>query len=262
MDASKVSNAVQWRDMQGSSVPPVSARPTHKNGNRSQPGCGDVARKRAARYARKRRIPRLLWPLVAAFFLIGLIVERRPIRVFSGTEGKPVSEGVVMRSTSMPERAEWGNDRPPDPGTGSAVNGDPKPRYLPPSDFLATDKEIAQIVAFLIRNRGKLDTDPVRMKWEILDRVSLPLAIFLREVEATAAWDELDGEIKAAPPLNADAPSMAMLRSLWHRKIFGLLPEWSARGEELVSNAMTVEPSEEPAPGGTDKTPETDPPRP
>jgi hypothetical protein len=197
--------------------------------------CADVARNRATRYARRRRIAGWLWPLVTAFVLMNLILERRPSPAFPWSGKRPVDDGDTMHHPPGSE-PEAEHDPLPDPNdTVGAISGDPEPRHLPPPDFLTTRKEVAQIVAFLIRNRGKLDTGPVRMKWEILDRASLPLAIFLREIEAASAWDDLEEEIAAARSDVSAAPGMGLPKSPRHRKILHLLPEWTRRGEDILS---------------------------
>jgi hypothetical protein len=196
-----------------------------------------VARNRAARYAKRRRIPRPLWPLVAAFVLIGLIFERRPSPAFFAPIGKAAPDGDRMPPASIPE-SDGGRDvdRLPDPDdAGGAVGGIPEPRHRPPADFLATDKEVAQVVAFLIRNRGRIDNYAVRTKWQILDRASLALAVHLREVEANAAWDDLEEEIAAAPPGMPAISRTGLVKSVRHRKLLRLMPEWTQRGEDLLT---------------------------
>lgn len=214
-------------------------------------GCGEVARRRAARYATKRRIPKSLWPFIAAAILVWLIFDRRAPSAVEWAGGTPDTEGSAICNTSMPEPHEGQDiDRSATPvDTGSAINGIPQPKHLPPVGFLA--EEAVQVVAFLIRNRGRLDNDAVRAKWEIVDRISLPLAIYLREVEAKAAWNELEREIAVAawgvPAISgSDLP-----KSPRHRKLLRLLPEWSRRGEEFLS-PRSIDRS-----GGT-WTPETD----
>ncbi|MGB3899767.1 MAG: hypothetical protein WA973_14580 [Mesorhizobium sp.] len=202
-----------------------------------RPRCADVACNRAQRYASRRRIAIWLWPLLAMLMFVGLIVERRPFPAFFRREGKRVSDRDVTGRATLPD---WREDQDIDRvltryKSGSAINGGPSPQYRPPADFLATRKEVMQIVSFLIRNRGKLDTDPVRMKWRILDRASLPLAIFLREIESNGAWDDLETEIADAPFEVPTAPGMGPPKSIRHRKILRLMPEWVQRGEDILS---------------------------
>lgn len=110
--------------------------------------------------------------------------------------------------------------------------GEAAPRCLPSVDFAA--KHVAQVLAFLIRNRGKLDTDVVREKWKHLDRFSLPLAVYLRDIEASGEWAALEDEIAASPP-----PLRRNSYSNKHAKILKLIAAWERRGEELLKLIAT-----------------------
>jgi hypothetical protein len=219
--------------------------------------CADAARNRARHYANRHRTARWILPLLTGFILVGLIFERRPSPVFAFSAKRPGKDGDAMRRSPMldPESGLC-IDRQSDPEeAGGATDGDPEPRYLPPADFLATKKQVAQIVAFLIRNRNKLDTDPVRMKWAILDRASLPLAVFLREVEANGTWDDLEKEISGTLP-GAPVYSISdMPKSPRHRKILRLLSDWERRGEDFLSGAVAtdVTPDSKPSPDDDDE---------
>ncbi|KQZ93821.1 hypothetical protein ASD64_02580 [Mesorhizobium sp. Root157] len=243
MEANNASTTVRSRDHRAGRAPPAAARSIFKREAGRRKGCGDVAWNRAARYARHRRIRRSLWPLIAATFLIILIFERRPFPAFSWTEGEVAPDGGGMPLASMPDE-DVEIDRLPDPeDAGDTAGGIREPSYQPPAEFLATGKEAAQIVAFLIRNRGRLDNEAVRAKWAILDRFSLPLAIFLREIEATAGWDDLEKEISAAPFGTPDVSGMDIPSSMRHRKILRLAPEWAKRGEDLMTGGRAADPS-------------------
>jgi hypothetical protein len=184
---------------------------------------------------------------------------------------KAASEGKIppaadfdrdLRRASAGTRASsffFPEERPPSPqqspvaenddakvAQASIRDGEGGPQYRPSPDFLARD--VAQVVAFLIRNRGRLDTETVRAKWVFLDRASLPLAIFLREIEANGTWDELKNEIKTTPATGLRGPRTEMPKSLWHRKILAILPDWTKRGDDLLRGAGTEGPSLETAP--------------
>lgn len=268
MSASKLASDPRLHGHRRRHVDPETASATVKRPDRKRPDCRDVARNRAARYARRHRIAKPLWPIISAFVLIGLIFERRPSPALFRTEEKTASDGVAGARAAMPEPGKYRDiDRVPAARmTGGAARGNPKLQYRPPADFLATRKEIIQIVAFLIRNRGRLDTDPVRMKWEILDRASLPLAVFMREIEAASAWDDLEEEIAATHFNVPHAPGMGLPKSIRHRKLLLLIPEWTRRGEELLSPEPTIEAIPTPTPdsrptsdgdGGPDTRPRT-----
>lgn len=221
--------------------------------------CADVARNRAARYAKRHSTPKPLWPLIAAAIMIGLIVERRPIPIQPWARKRPSSDNDAIGPESSDQASDRGDHDPtvwPTPGgADGAIGGDPKPQYRPPPDFLA--KDTAQLVSFLIRNKGRVDNPAVRAKWDYLDRASLPLAIYLRDVEANAAWDALEKEI-------ADTPTdlSIMPKSLRHRKILQLVSDWERHGEELLSGAPADDPVSEPTPPVDDDDPDVKPRKP
>ncbi|TIN28600.1 MAG: hypothetical protein E5Y31_11295 [Mesorhizobium sp.] len=223
--------------------------------------CHDVARNRAARYARRRRIPKPLWPLIAALMLVALISERHLLPVFWRTRTRPLMDGESESATRRPTPDDGhGLDGFADPSdTGGAIGGEGKSQYRPPERFLA--KDAAQVVAFLIRNRGRLDNEAVRAKWDIVDGISLPLAIYLREIEATAAWDDLEKEISAAPPGSPAVSPTEIPKSPRHRKILRLLSEWARRGEEFLSPVPAGDSTPAPTLDGSDR-PDTEPPKP
>lgn len=250
MRSDRPQSGARWKDLRA--FPGARGIGADKPSERSPTGCAAVARSRAERYARKRRVPRPLWPLVAAVILIALIFERRP-RPTIPWGGWHHIGGDDTRAPAAHEAEDAGqpDDVSARPGdVGGAVDGDPKPGYRPPPSFLARD--VTQIVAFLIRNRGKLDNDAVRMKWDILDAASLPLAVYLREIEAGGTWGDLEKETLAVPPDLCTLPSEGTPRSLRHRKLLFLLPEWIARGEALLSGAGTDGSGDEPRPDDPD----------
>lgn len=246
MDASKIRVADPWRDIRVGRVPSAAPRATSKRDTGRRLGCGDVARNRAARYARQRRIHKRLWPLIASFILMGLIFERRPLPAFSWARRRSLRDDEGTPPIPGQDKVQ-GVDGFLDPAaTGDTAHNNPEPRYRPPARFLA--KDISQVVAFLIRNRGKLDTPVVRAKWDHVDRLSLPLAIYLREIEAMDAWADLEKEISAAPPGVPIMSRAEMPKSMRHRKILRLLPEWSRRGDELLSPQPAEDSTPTPSP--------------
>lgn len=128
----------------------------------------------------------------------------------------------------------------------------------PPGQFLA--KDATQIVAFLIRNRGRFDNEAIRAKWSILDRISLPLAIYLREIEANSAWDDLEKELSDSRYEVPVSKKPGEPQSPRHRKILRLLSEWSQRSEELLFGDKLTEFEPKPTPiADHDDGPETSP---
>lgn len=189
---------------------------------KARPGCGSVARNRARRYLAKRRLSNGLWPIVAAVMLIAIIFDRQVRPVVSTSFDLSGRTRKKDRPTNDSQKAA---DPFPTPAeTGTALHGEAELRCNPPADFHA--KHVAQILAFLIRNRGKLDNGVVQEKWKHLDRISLPLAVFLRDVEGNEEWSTLEAEISRRPlssdPAtgNLDVPS-----SLRHRRILELTRE-------------------------------------
>lgn len=200
---------------------------------RTPPDCGVVARRRARRYLARRRLPRGLWPIIAAAVLVAIIFDRQIQPVLSRPFILSGQTGKNGRSTDDDD--ERGADPLPTPAeTGAALQGQAALRCNPPAEFQA--KHAAQVLAFLIRNRGKLDNAVVREKWKHLDRVSLPLAVFVRDVEAREEWSELEREISRSPLAPGPAPgSPDMPSSLRHLRILKLMQEWQRRGEELLT---------------------------
>ena len=259
MDANKRRFIDLLRDIRVGRVPPAAAGAASRHDAGRRRDCGDVARSRAARYARKRRIPKPLWPLIAALILIGMIFDRRAPMAAPRKAGRPtmVSATMAVSRVSRPDldRLAASTD------TGSAIDSTPSPQYRPSSNFLSG--EVAQVIAFLIRNRGKLDTDAVRAKWDRLDRASLPLAFFLREVEAATAWDDLEKEIAAAAPGLPATLRINIPKSPRHRKLLRLMPEWSRRGEDLLTTLISDDMKAVPAPDGNSEVgPDQEPPTP
>lgn len=254
MDASKPVPDARHRDPSD----PVlsSAFAMTKPADQQRVGCSGVARNRAARYARKRRIPKPLWPLISAAILVGLIFERRPPPTLSWAVGRlPATDRTKDTAVPLPEPEATQNE---DMFVDAADTSAPEPQYLPPAQFLA--KDAAQLVDFLVRNRGRLDNELVRAKWKIVDRFSLPLAIYLREIEANATWDDLEKEISAVPPGSPATFPAQIPKSPRHRKILRLLPEWTRRGEEFISPVPIGDSTLTPTPDGGDE-PGTKPPK-
>lgn len=198
-------------------------------------GCGAAARTRARRYLAKRRMPKALWPILAVLFFIAIAFERPNGPMQSGSARK-------NRATTKARSSDDGIDEEVSTSasdTGAALNGEAALQYRPRFDFQA--KHAAQIVAFLVRNRGRLDTDGVREKWKHLDGFSLPLALYLRDTDANGDWSALEEEIAASSfPIK---PCPHRPSSIRHRRILELIPEWTRRGEELLASFDAEEPA-------------------
>lgn len=210
---------------------------------RPQLSCVDVARSRAARYTRQHRIARMLWPLIGAIIFVTLIFDRnlRPIfkrnvfRVFCRHSLTP-SVPPPLAGKDIRARTSIDNDADDDSANGE----EPKAQYRPPASFLVPD--VVDVTMSLIRNKGRIDTEPVRMRWRILDQMALPLAVYLRDIEERNAWRQLDAETLAVPEMSCARPMHGRSSSLRYRKVLTLLPVWTARGEALMSSVDLIHP--------------------
>jgi hypothetical protein len=104
-------------------------------------------------------------------------------------------------------------------------------------------KHLTQIVALLIRNRGKIDNEAIKEKWRHLDHFALPIAIYLREIEADGMWNELEREIGDIG-LTANRRSESSSSKRLHN-ILVLLPRWGERGKGLLAAAREIETKQE-----------------
>jgi hypothetical protein len=205
-------------------------------------GCSDVARSRARRYARQHPAARPFLPLFTIVTFVALIFQRvlfaslgSKVQDFAGSDANPAKEAnALLLPTEKPDTL-----------AASPCQGEPSPQYKPSSR--SGSQHVAELIAFLIRNRGRIDTRVVQQKWDGLDQLSLPLALFLREIEATAGWDDLEREIAATRCDGPGASNIEQLKSHRHRKILQLLPDWKQRGEELLATD-TPETESEPSP--------------
>lgn len=242
---------------------PATVHAMPRRGDRQRLRCHDVARNRAQRYARRHRTARLLRSLISVIILIELAFERRPgFGMRLAAPGRSTGLGATAAMTAVPQD-EFMTGQPTKPAaekdTGGGIEA-PSLVHRPPETFLARD--VAQIVAFLIRNRGRVDNEVVRMKWAMLDRVSLPLAVYLRDVEAKGAWNDLDDEIPRSQLPSPKNSERRVRPSLRHQRILGLLPEWSSRGDTLLA-LLAGEPADrQPFPEVDDDDHDREPPTP
>lgn len=189
--------------------------------------CSTAASKRARRYVAKHRLSRSLWPILAVFYLVTIIFGRPSraanaraivLKRLTGKEARALRNGPDEEDSILPFE------------TGATLDGEAASQYRPPVNFQA--KQAAQVVALLVRNRGRMDTAAVHEKWKHLDQYSLPLALYLRDVDSKCEWSALEEEIASSlctMKLRPNTPT-----SIRHRKILELIPEWARRGEELL----------------------------
>lgn len=108
----------------------------------------------------------------------------------------------------------------------------PQPRYKPPPSFLSSD--VGELVMSLMRNRGRIDTEPVRRRWRKLDEANMPLAVYLRDIEERGAWQDLHLEIQEMCLDQESVSTGTKAFSIRHLKVLALIPQWALRGEELM----------------------------
>jgi hypothetical protein len=194
--------------------------------------CGTVARNRARRQAARRQLPKAMTPAIAAAIFLSLMFNRFQQFV----------AGWNCTSSLDSHKGPSSYDPPPETGArsvsltpasidGSEIRiGKSERTYQPPASFRS--EHLAQMVAFLIRHRGRIDNEAVKEKWRHLDHYALPLAVYLRDIEANEAWDDLELEMKDI--LRPDRHCAATPSTL-SRSTLALIPDWSRRGEELIA---------------------------
>ncbi|UCI29446.1 hypothetical protein [Mesorhizobium sp. B4-1-4] len=185
-------------------------------------------------------MPKALWPFIAAAILIALIFDRQMKPALSWSRAALPTDDTEVEKAAQTAETSLDEEQALTPSeTGSALHGEMQPRYRPPTDFQA--KHVSQMVDFLIRNRGNLDNPVIRQKWGHIDRTSIPLAIYLREMEAVDGWADLERDIVAVSPrpLTSVTDGTDMPSSIRQRKILELIPEWTLHGGKLLSPPKT-----------------------
>lgn len=170
----------------------------------------------ARRARRARRRGRMFFGLAGTIFLFilvrglltsGLALALAPLRP-TGRSGPDVAEP----------------DPPETPPLALSAAARPSPR--PPEDG------VAWAIKFLVRNRGR--PGPITERaWRILDRSSLPLAVYLRDAEERNDWSNLERELRV--PLPPDRPR--------HRdaKLIAAAARWERRGLEVMFPSDEIE---------------------
>lgn len=182
--------------------------PSHRRKRRGR--CLPIVMRRARRM--RRRGPRLL-TLTASLLLLaitrelmrsGLALVRMPFRPRSSGLSNSDSYGPIDPSPEGPP-----------PASPAAA-----PIIPPPPE-----NDVAWAIRFLVRNRAR--PGPVTERaWRILDRSSLPLAIYLREVEDRGDWSNLERELKVPLP-----PDRRRHRDV---KVVAAAVRWEDRGVNLL----------------------------
>lgn len=179
---------------------------------------------------------------VTALLVLGELFRRQGPRDDASTtpadipaRGSPESPAVA--ATAVPHVAPRVNN----PSTRT------RPSYLP--TLSSGEIQFARSLAFLIRNRGGRHGPAAAMHWRNLDASSLPLAVYLRDVDDRGQWRGLEREV-AAYRLAGLRPVLAQDRILGQERLLKLIqlaPRWKARGAAMVAGDGDGEP-EQPRP--------------
>lgn len=207
----------------------------------STPACLTIAGNRARRQAASQHRPKAFIPAMATMIFLGLMNDR--LQRFLIGYGRGHLSGMLPRPSRM--------IRQPAPTFGKTscspsldhasctLPAHGLPTSQPPSAL--EPEHLAQIVAFLIRNGGRIDNKAVRQKWLNLDHHALSLAVYCRDIEANRAWEEVEQEIRSLD--NGRGHHSRMSLSIRTRNILALMPKWSQRGDVLMSGITLSGPS-------------------
>jgi hypothetical protein len=118
--------------------------------------------------------------------------------------------------------------------TAGIIHGQTPGDYLPPLSI--GDLELARALDFLIRNRGSQGPVADR-RWQVVERVSLPLAVYLREIDDRSRWGDLRNEIRRtqASCVRTPDPSERDLNREYLVKVAALAGTWVDRGWSLLA---------------------------
>lgn len=194
--------------------------------------CTMVALRRARRTASKRHLPKSLTPIITALIFLGLMFNRlKPLGGWLlGNQLTSIDEGGAIIPT--PSRSLKGvistAALSSEPGNGD-VRRDKA--YHVHVNF--GEKHLSQVIAFLMRNKGKNTSAAVEEKWKYLDRHALHLAVYLRSIEANANWALLEQEVRGFSGIASTRRNRKS--SGRDGSILPLVPEWSRRGQNLLA---------------------------
>lgn len=79
-------------------------------------------------------------------------------------------------------------------------------------------------------------------RWQVVERVSLPLAVYLRDVDDRSRWDDLRNEIRRTQVSCARTPdpSERDLNREYLLKVATLADAWVDRGRRLLAELETA----------------------
>jgi hypothetical protein len=154
--------------------------------------CGAVAANRARRNAAKAQAPKVLLPLIATAVFIGLMMDRLQYTLTGFTNrrhalgSRPAARGDP-NSVSSTKLHDFNIPKDNREIRAAGYDG---------VDHRASPEKIARLLAFMIRNRGRIDNAVIEKKWRDLDRHDMPLAVYLRHIEEESRWHDLESDLK------------------------------------------------------------------
>ncbi len=194
---------------------------------------------RRARWA-KERAPRLpcLPEVVFLTVLVGLFVRAAVLAISAQSTRPPPSQTVFEGGEQSPRPVDFSGS-PRAGETIGVIHGQTPQDYLPPLSI--GDLELARALDFLIRNRGSQGPVADR-RWQVVERGSLPLAVYLREVDDCSRWGDLRNEIRCAQVscVRTPDPSERDLKREYLVKVATLANAWVDRGRSLLAESETA----------------------
>lgn len=208
---------------------------------RLSPACLAIAENRARRQAARQLLPNAFMPAMAAIIFLGLMNDR--LRQFLIGYGRSLLSGKSSRrNQTIRQPAPVFGETSCSSSLGEVSCALPAHGLAARQPNSALELErVAQIIAFLIRNGGRIDNNAVKQKWQSLDRHALPLAVYLRDIEAKNAWEEVEQEMRSLDSGRGHYSKMSL--SIRTRNILALMPIWSHRGDGLMAGTVPSGPS-------------------
>lgn len=174
------------------------------------------------------------------------------LTVLAGLFAKAALRAIFALSTRpSPSRTSFeGGEQSPRPvglkgslganETAGIIHGQTPGDYLPPLSI--GDLELARALDFLIRNRGSQGPVADR-RWQVVERISLPLAVYLREVDDRSLWCELRNETRRTQVscVRIPDPSERDLNREYLVKVATLAGTWVDRGRSLLAELEAAE---------------------
>lgn len=210
---------------------------------------------RRARTA-KERAPRLpCLPEVVFLTVLAGLLARATLLAISALSKRPSPsrtsfEGSEQSPRPVDVKGSLGGDE-----IAGITHGQTPRDYLPP--LSTCDLKLVRALDFLIRNRGSQGPMADR-RWQVVERISLPLAVYLREIDDRSRWGDLRNEIRRAQVSCVRVPAtserdlnreylvkVATLANTWVDRGRSLLAELEAAKKDPGSPKLVLDPSED-----------------